>query len=148
MLSFKALLLLVPTAMAARFGAVGVAVSDMAKSQAFYEKSLGLKAAGQVLVTSEFNETIMTIPGSGTGPALVLMKYKSPKTTTDLPVKLVFYVDDMTATMSKMKEAGARVINEPGSLKIRNVTLPTAFVKDPDGYSVELNPMSAFGKLP
>jgi catechol 2,3-dioxygenase-like lactoylglutathione lyase family enzyme len=152
MVSFNTILptlsLLISGVISAKMGAVGIAVSDMAKSQEFYTKTLGLKPNGMAFNTSEFSEIILTLPGTGTGSALVLMKYKTPKNTANLPVKLVFYVEDMAVTMGKMKEAGAKIVAEPGSLKIRNTTLPTAFVNDPDGYSVELNPLSAFGKMP
>ena len=127
------------------FAAVGIAVSDLSKSHDFYTKSLGLVQSGKQLDTSEFVEVILKLPGKSTGAAVVLMKWKTPKQTANLPVKLVFYVESVKTTIDKMRGLGAKIVAEPGTLKIRNTTLPTAFALDPDGYSVEINPITALG---
>ena len=133
----------IPSRCAVTMGAVGIAVSDIQKSQDFYTKALGLKATGMQFDTPQFFEIIMKLPGANTGSALVLMKWKTPKQTSNLPVKLVFYVENVKTTTDKMRGLGAKIVAEPGSLTLKNVTIPTAFALDPDGYSLELNPLTA-----
>jgi lactoylglutathione lyase len=128
------------------FAAVGIAVSNMEKSRDFYASTLGLRETGMTFNTPQFDEIVMQLPGERVGSAIVLMKWKTPKQTKDLAIKLVFYVEDVKATMQKIKAAGATIIMEPGSGKLNNVTIPTAFAKDPDGYLIELNPWSVVGK--
>jgi catechol 2,3-dioxygenase-like lactoylglutathione lyase family enzyme len=132
----------IPSTCTVTMGAVGIAVSDLQKSQDFYTKTLGLKATGMEFDTPQFFEIIMKLPGANTGSALVLMKWKTPKQTSNLPVKLVFYVDNVKTTIDKMRGLGAKIVAEPGSLKLKNATIPTAFALDPDGYSIELNPVT------
>jgi len=133
-------------ASAAKMGAVGIAVADMAASAKFYTAALGLQPTGLTIRTPSFDEIIMSLPGNGSGSALVLMQWKTPKVTKDLAVKLVFYVDDMGKAWKDIKTAGGKGVNEPGTLKLGNASIPTAFAKDLDGYLLELNPMGLYGK--
>jgi len=126
--------------------AVGIAVENLAKSQKFYTDVIGLRPTGMAFNTSTFDEIVMTMPGSRPGAALVLMQWKEPKNVKNVPVKLVFYVDDVKAIVEKIRTAGAKIDNEPGSIKIANRTLPTAMTRDLDGYVVELNPSTSLGK--
>ena len=128
------------------FAAVGIAVSDIEKSRDFYASTLGLRPTGMTFDTPEFYEIVMQLPGERTGTALVLMKWKTPKQTKDLAIKLVFYVPDVKAAIDKMRATGAKIVMEPGSGKLKNATIPTGFAKDPDGYLLELNPISLAGK--
>jgi catechol 2,3-dioxygenase-like lactoylglutathione lyase family enzyme len=130
------------------FGAVGIPVNDIAQSQDFYSETLGLKPNGMQYDTSEYFEIVMKLPGESTGSALVLMKWKTPKQTANLPIKLVFYVDNVKTTIDKMRSLGSKIVFEPGSLKLKNVTLPTAFALDPNGHSLELNPLTALKSAP
>jgi len=126
--------------------AVGIAVSNLPKSKDFYVQTLGLEQSGSQIDTSEFVEDILKFPGKQSkGAALVLMKWKTPKQTTRVPVKLVFYVDSVKSTIDKMRGLGAKIVAEPGTLKLKNTTIPTAFALDPDGYSLEINPTTALG---
>jgi len=125
-------------------GAVGIDVSSIEKSAAFYTSSLGLNQTGAIDAGS-FREAIFKLPGTNTGSALVLVQYKTPKAIVNPPTKLVFYVDDVKATIEKMRKVGAKITAEPGSLKMKNTVMPTALARDPDGYLVEVNPMSSLG---
>jgi catechol 2,3-dioxygenase-like lactoylglutathione lyase family enzyme len=119
------------------FGATGIAVSDLAKSEAFYSKSLGMKRT-MVFDTPEFFEVVLGLPGNNTGAGLVLQKWKTPKQNVNLPIKLVFFVDNVKASIDKVRVQGGRIVNEPGTL----AGIPTAFALDPDGYTLEFNPLS------
>ena len=45
-------------------------------------------------------------------------------------------VEDIYATCDKLREKGAIITREPGPMKHGNTVI--AFLKDPDGYSIEL----------
>lgn len=45
-------------------------------------------------------------------------------------------VDDVYATVEKIRAAGGKVVREPGPMKHGSTIL--AFIEDPDGYRVEL----------
>jgi predicted enzyme related to lactoylglutathione lyase len=142
MLFLPFLTLAIP-AMATVLGAIGIDVSSIAKSSAFYTSTLGLNKTGSI-DGGDFKEAIFKLPGTCTGSAVVLVEYKKPKTITP-GTKLVFYVDDVKATFEKLRKAGAKVVAEPGSLKIKSTVMPTALARDPDGYLIEVNPMTSLG---
>jgi len=140
---FLPILSLAIPALATVLGAIGIDVSSIEKSSVFYTSSLGLNKTGAIDAT-DFREAIFKLPGTSTGSAVVLVEYKKPKTITP-GTKLVFYVDDVKASIEKVRKAGGKIVAEPGSLKIKNTVLPTALARDPDGYLIEVNPMSSLG---
>src|ERR1700761_3376037 len=99
----SAALLILPVAAAAKFGAVGISVSSLDRSRDFYVKTLGLAPNGMKFNTTEYNEIILQLPGTGVGSALVLMQYHKPREDKDPRGKLVFYVDDVKATVGSMR---------------------------------------------
>jgi catechol 2,3-dioxygenase-like lactoylglutathione lyase family enzyme len=127
-------------------GAIGLGVTDMVKSAKFYTEVLGLVDTKQRFSTPQFDEIVLTMPGKGAGSAVVLMQYKQPRNVTNLPIKLVFYVADVKAQVEKIRKAGMRITLEPGTGVVGNVTIPTAFGTDPDGYMLELNPLSLLSR--
>lgn len=115
--------------------AVGIGVSDLERSTAFYRDVLGM----QKLRTFELDymdEVMLAHEGRN---AVVLMHYTdgSARNYRDNPVKLVFYVTDPAALAGKIKAAGLEVTHEPAP----NASLGGALIclaKDPDGYVIEL----------
>jgi lactoylglutathione lyase len=115
--------------------AVGIGVSDLERSTAFYRDVLGM----QKLRTFELgymDEVMLAHEGRN---AVVLMHYTdgSARNYRDNPVKLVFYVTDPAAIAAKVKAAGQEVTHEPAA----NASLGGAVIclaKDPDGYVIEL----------
>jgi predicted enzyme related to lactoylglutathione lyase len=135
-----------PAARSATLGAIGLGVTNLTASKEFYMSVLGLADTGQRFSTPEFDEVILKLPGAVTGSALVLMQYKKPRNVANLPIKLVFYVDDVKAQIEKIRKAGMRITLEPGTAKMANRTIPTGFGVDLDGYALEINPLSGLGK--
>jgi predicted enzyme related to lactoylglutathione lyase len=123
-------------------GAVGIAVSSLKNSTKFYTEVLGLKDTGQHYSLPTFDEIVLSLPGTRPGSAIVLMQYKEPKNVANLPIKLVFYVEDVKAQIERIRKAGGRITLEPGSGIVANKTIPTGFGTDPDGYALEINPLS------
>ncbi|KAF2433306.1 hypothetical protein EJ08DRAFT_694582 [Tothia fuscella] len=121
--------------------AIGVGVKNMTASTKFYEDVFGMKYT-QTIRTPQFDEMILSFPSPATGATLVLMEWKDTRNVTRLPIKLVFYVDDVKAQVEKLRSAGMKITLEPGAGKLGNQTLPTAFATDPDGTMLEINPFA------
>ncbi len=117
------------------FGAVGIGVSDMEKSVAFYTQVLGMKQI-QTFDLPHMKEVIVGYDGD---IHLALMHYidGSAPHYRDNPVKLVFWVDDPTGLADKIRARGLEITREPEPLpEFDNVIVGLA--KDPDGYVIEL----------
>jgi len=116
-------------------GAVGIGVSDLARSVDFYTRVLGMTQA-QTFKLPYMDEVVVTHPGR---TAVVLMHWTdgSTRNYADNPVKLVFYVTDPKAVAEAIRAEGLEITREPAPIE----TLGGAIVglaKDPDGYVVEL----------
>lgn len=117
-------------------GAVGIGVSDLEVSAAFYQDILGL----EVLQTYELgyiNEIVLGYP-DGAGAALVLMNWPDQdRSYRGGDVKLVFYVADPAAVIQRIRARGGRIDREAGPIDV----LPGRLVglgRDPDDYVVEV----------
>jgi lactoylglutathione lyase len=134
---------------------VGVTVSDLARSIAFYRDVLGFHVAyerGEV--TAEYMPRLVGIPGARLkiagldipGLHLDLIEYIAPHgATTACPTNDVgnlhvgFTVDDLWAAYRKLAEAGVRFKSEP----VSPTTGPNkggwaVYFVDPDGVTLEM----------
>jgi catechol 2,3-dioxygenase-like lactoylglutathione lyase family enzyme len=134
-----------PAARTPTLAAIGIGVTNLTASTQFYTSVLGLSNTGQRYSTPQFDEVVLKLPGVASGSALVLMQYKQPKNVANLPIKLVFYVDNVKAQIEKIRKAGMKITLEPGTGVLGNRTIPTGFGLDPDGYALEINPVTALG---
>ena len=118
-------------------GAVGIGVSDLQASAAFYKAALGMKETGTYKL-AYMDEIVLAHEGRN---AVVLMHWTdgSPRNYRDAPIKLVFFVTDPTATAQRIRDAGGEVTMEPGPQASVNGAI-VGFAKDPDGYVIELLP--------
>jgi catechol 2,3-dioxygenase-like lactoylglutathione lyase family enzyme len=118
-------------------GAVGIAVADLDRSTDFYTRVAGLSVLMR-LALPEMDEVILGYPGSK-GAAVVLMHYTdgSDPAPSDLPVKLVFYVPDPQGFADAVAAEGLAIVRKPAPVPELGGTL-VGFVKDPDGYTIEL----------
>ena len=115
--------------------AVGIGVSDLERSTAFYRDVLGMQKQ-RTFELGYMDEVMLAHEGRN---AVVLMHYTdgSARNYRDNPVKLVFYVTDPAAIAAKVKAAGLEVTHEPTP----NPGMGGAVIclaKDPDGYVIEL----------
>jgi catechol 2,3-dioxygenase-like lactoylglutathione lyase family enzyme len=124
-------------------GGIGIAVSSIEKSRDFYVSTLGFRDTGVTYKTAQFDELVLQLPGEHTGSAIVLMKWKDNRVVKDMPVKLAFYVPNVKTSIDKMRAAGSTVVLEPGAGVYGTTKIPTGMAKDPDGYLLELNPLSS-----
>ncbi|HEV2364882.1 MAG TPA: VOC family protein [Caulobacteraceae bacterium] len=114
--------------------AVGIGVSDLARSADFYRRVLGMAETGR-FSPPEMDEIMLAHEGR---PAVVLMHWtdgSKPK-CADNPVKLVFYVTDPVRFAEAVRAEGLEVTREAAPLESMGGAL-IALAKDPDGYVLE-----------
>jgi len=114
-------------------------VGDLERSLDFYTRVIGM----QLLRRHEYPEGRFTLAFVGFGPeethpALELTHNWDTK-SYELGTAyghIALGVQDIYATCERLRQAGARIVREPGPMK--HGTTVIAFVEDPDGYRVEL----------
>ncbi|MDV6251645.1 lactoylglutathione lyase [Vibrio sp. EA2] len=114
-------------------------VGDLDKSIQFYTDVMGMK----LLRTNENKDYEYTLAFLGFGDesegAVIELTYNWGTTEYDLGNAyghIAIGVDDIYATCDAIKAVGGNVTREPGPVK--GGTTHIAFVKDPDGYMIEL----------
>lgn len=115
--------------------AVGIGVSDLARSEDFYSRVLGMKRTA-VFNLAYMDEVMLAHEGRS---AVVLMHYTDGRAVNyrGNPVKLVFYVTDPAGLIERIRAEGLPITVEP----MANASLGGALMgmaEDPDGYVVEL----------
>ena len=116
-------------------GAVGIGVSDLAKSTDFYSRVIGMTQT-QTFSLDYMEEVVLAFEGR---TAVVLMHYTdgSVRNYKDNPVKLVFYVTDPKAVSDRIKADGLEIVREPEAMDALGGAV-VGLAKDPDGYIIEL----------
>jgi lactoylglutathione lyase len=120
---------------AENLGAVGIGVSDLARSEDFYTRVLGMNVQ-QRIDLPHIKEIVVAHEGR---TAVVLMHWLdgSPRNYNGSAVKLVFFVPDAKALIQKIREAGLPIQREAEVMaEFNNMTIGLA--EDPDGYVIEL----------
>jgi lactoylglutathione lyase len=114
-------------------------VGDLEKSIAFYTDVIGM----QLLRKNDNTEYKYTLAFLGFGDekqgAVLELTYNWGVTEYDLGSAyghVAIGVDDIYSTCDAIKAAGGNITREPGPVK--GGTTEIAFVKDPDGYMIEL----------
>lgn len=120
-----------------RYLHTSVFVSDMAKSIEFYTKDLGLKLlrgpihypgnADMAFVGDDWNAYIELVYD---------LEDHAPYELGNRYEHLAVEVDNVPATIDRLREAGVKVLKEPK--KSPGGTRTIAFVEDPNGIPVEL----------
>ncbi|GAB1261726.1 VOC family protein [Aurantivibrio plasticivorans] len=123
--------------MATFVSATGIGVSDLAASEKFYSEILGMDSL-QNIKASNMDEIVMGYKGTRSA-AVVLMHFTdgSNPNYTDLPIKLVFMVEDCAGILEKAAADGYTVVAEPKNYPSMG-DMMIGFAKDPDGYLIEL----------
>ena len=116
-------------------GAVGIGVSDLHKSAAFYQDVLGMSVAQTFKL--DYMDEIVLVHESRTAVVLMHWTDGSARNYKDVPVKLVFYYTDPPAIADKIKAAGLEVTRYPEKLPSFGNAM-VGLAKDPDGYVIEL----------
>lgn len=117
-------------------------VTNMERSLKYYTEVIGLKEIGR-LETSEVREILLTRTGQPSEFTLVLFNKKNGenKIGTNGLSDITFLLPDVRAIAKKVTDAGYDTLSAPVDLESPfsyATTVTFAFVKDPDGYVVEL----------
>ena len=115
-------------------------VKNLEESIKFYTESLGM----DLLRSQEFESGRVTLAfvgyGSEDSEAVIDLTYNwDQETTYELGTgygHIAVGVPDIFSTCQKLRKSGATIIREPGPMK--HGTTVIAFIKDPDGYQIEL----------
>lgn len=114
-------------------------VGDLEKSVAFYTSVMGM----QLLRRTEMPAGRFTLAFLGYGDEAsntVLELTHNWDTDSynlgDAYGHIAIEVDDVYAACERIREAGGKIVREPGPMKGSTTVL--AFVEDPDGYKIEL----------
>ncbi len=122
-------------------------VGDLDRSINFYTNVLGMK----LLRKSENEEFEYTLAFIGyaeeSESAVIELTYNWGTSEYDLGNgygHIAIGADDIYAACEEIRQTGGEIIREPGPVK--GGTVEIAFVKDPDGYSIELINSAHVGK--
>jgi lactoylglutathione lyase len=119
--------------------AVGIGVSDLAKSTDFYVNVMGMQKIRSYKL-DYMDEEVLGYPDGESYIVLMHWTDGSPRIYKDLPIKIVTRVKDPAALAAKIKAAGFEVTREPQpSDQVGGAIV--GFAKDPDGYVLELLPL-------
>ena len=114
--------------------AVGIGVSDMARSEDFYTRVLGMQVQ-QRIDLPHLQEVVVGFEGR---TSVVLMHWLdgSNPNYSNNPVKLVFFVPDAKVLMERIRADGLPITREAEVMpEFNNMVIGLA--EDPDGYVVE-----------
>jgi lactoylglutathione lyase len=114
-------------------------VGDLERSLDFYTRILGMK----LLRRHDYPEGKFTLAFVGYGPedthSVLELTYNWGVSKYELGTAyghVALGVEDIHATCESIRQAGGKIVREPGPMK--HGTTVIAFVEDPDGYRVEL----------
>ena len=112
-------------------------ITDIDRSVAFYN-ALGFEEIARMPIRDEAVNVFMNLPGDGEKPRLELT-YNFGVTSYKLGTgygHIALTTDDMAATLSRLAEQGITPEREP--YRVREGGSLLCFVRDPDGYRIEL----------
>jgi lactoylglutathione lyase len=121
-----------------QLGGVAVNVADLDRSVAFYEAAFGLVEQARIPLPT-MTEVIVGPPEGATGSSVMLVQQHDgtgPPDPSAVVEKLYFVTSDAGALYERAVAAGAAPMAPPERSAAFPVTV--AFVRDPDGYKIEL----------
>jgi lactoylglutathione lyase len=116
-------------------------ITDIDRSVAFYE-ALGFEEVGRIPIRDEATNVFMNIPGDGDSPRLELT-YNHDGRTYELGTAyghIAITTPDLDARLEALAEQGIEPERAPYTVAEGGPRL--CFVRDPDGYRIELLEMS------
>ena len=112
-------------------------ITDIDRSVSFYE-ALGFEEVGRFPIRDEAINVFMNLPGDGDSPRLELT-YNHGVDSYDLGTAyghIAVSADDLDATLEQL--AGQGIEPEKPPYSVREGGSRLCFVRDPDGYRIEL----------
>jgi lactoylglutathione lyase len=112
-------------------------ITDIDRSVAFY-KALGFEEVGRVPIRDEAVNVFMNIPGDGDSPRLELT-YNYGVDSYEIGTgygHIAITTPDLDARLAELREQGIEPEKPPYTVREGGSRL--CFVRDPDGYRIEL----------
>lgn len=113
-----------------RVAGVGLRVSDLERSKKFYTEVLGLKIAARVPAQGEPHEYLLSVTGKVREDTLIVIRQGEVKPGATEFGNIVLVVPNGRKAAERVVAAGYRTTRE--------IVDGTNFVRDPDGYTIEL----------
>ena len=113
-----------------RVAGVGLRVADLERSKKFYTEVLGLKIAARVPAQGEAREYLLSVTGNVREDTLIVIRRGEVKPGASEFGNVVLVVPDGRKAAELVVAAGYRTA--------RDIVDGTNFVRDPDGYMIEL----------
>jgi lactoylglutathione lyase len=116
-------------------------IGDIDRSVAFYN-TLGFNEVGRIPIREEAVNVFMNLPGDGDMPRLELT-HNFGVDHYDLGTgygHIALAVEDLDATLARLADQGIQPEKPPYSVREGGARL--CFVKDPDGYRIEILEMT------
>jgi catechol 2,3-dioxygenase-like lactoylglutathione lyase family enzyme len=137
-----------------RLSHIGICVSDLERSLAFYRDLLGFKRVSELQIAGEPTTTLLQLDDvdlhavylERDGTRIELLYYRKPGSTGEATARpmnqlglthLSLRVDDLPGLLDRMKAAGVRVL-EKSRIDIPAFEAAAVFITDPDGTLIEL----------
>jgi lactoylglutathione lyase len=112
-------------------------ITDVDRSTEFY-KALGFEEIGRIPIRDEAINVFMNLPGDGDSPRLELT-YNFGVDSYEIGTgygHIAISADDLDETLERLKAQGIEPEKPPYSIREGGSRL--CFVRDPDGYRIEL----------
>jgi glyoxylase I family protein len=133
---------------------IGICVTDVARSIAFYRDLLGFAYRSELRVQGEPSDTLLRLRGvdlhavylERDGTRIELLHYAAPGAIGDGAPRamngrglthLSLRVDNLKETLAALRAGGARVLDET-LIEIPEFSAAAIFIADPDGTLIEL----------
>ena len=126
--------------MTARYIHTCYRILDPEVSEDFYVNKLGIKKVGEMHFSDATNY-FFAMEKDPSSPMLELTHNHGrtePYEKGDGYAHVAFIVDDLAETVARLKEQGVEVVVEPKTMTVEGHDYKISFVKDPDGYRIEL----------
>lgn len=112
-----------------------IKVRDLDRSIAFYSTHFNMVCRDRKTSPRGSQLAFMTMPGSPTELELAYLPWDPDFSLPEDIFHLAFSVEDMEATVERMRASGVKITEEPSG---RRNGGDMAFIEDPDGYEIEL----------
>jgi lactoylglutathione lyase len=112
-----------------RFLHTRLKVRDLAASVRFYEQNFGASVRARHTTGRGSQLAHLVLPGTNAELELAHLPWDPEVRLEEDVVHIAFEVDDMAATLARLKANGANVTDEDAQM---------SWVADPDGYEIEL----------
>jgi catechol 2,3-dioxygenase-like lactoylglutathione lyase family enzyme len=113
-----------------RLSGLGIRVSDLERSKKFYTEVLGFKVAAKVPAQGETHEYLLGLTGNVREDTLIVIRKGEVKPGATEFGNIVIVVPNGRAMAERVVAAGYQTA--------RPIVDGTNFVRDPDGYMIEL----------